>query len=609
MPWFPTFVRQAVTPPVPAWRLPWQSAAAIVESLGEVFAAPWTAHISPLANIWWPAFAVILISVAFYLMSRSIGRQSRLTWLILCFGPPLLLFDLSLIGPPIYHVRYLSTYAPLFVLIVAALLARSPRFFAGLTYSLFALIGVVSIYHLWTDPLYAADDHRSAVATLAQQWRPGDAILANAGWAYPALAVYWPTELPTPAATRPPAITAITRLAGGRATSASTDVVGPLLPIIYTAGSVEGDNSLGWGLPESDFFAVSKDVTRTALMRLAERNTRIWHYRLYDTVSDPQQVIRRWLKEHTTLDYSQAIPGRDFLLLERYRTGLLSTQGPDGTSNITFADAPLQLAGHTIPAEVAAGEMLYVNLFWEHEPVDSVTPSALSLRLYDAQGSFILQSDEQLFPNESGGPNRFFALPVPADTPPGVYYVALVLYAPDTLAPYLPLAEDGATLSIPTALSEVTINLPHTHPYSFAPQASFDYIDLLKVELPVEPLAPGGILDTAWRWRARQSRYSDHYVASVRFVESKSNTVIRIDFDLGTPTYPSSKWATSYPVKQRVRSMLPEELPAGVYQVQLSLHRASDGQLIRGRRRWQPWVQDEIRVGEIEIGAAEGGND
>lgn len=601
LPWLPIFLRQAINPPVPPWRNPWQNANEILEALSEATSALWTAHISPLALTWPWAVLVVVVALGFFFLATATRRQNRLAWLLLCFGPPLLLFDISLVGPPIYHVRYVSTYAPVFTLIAAAFLATSPRILAGITYIAFAALGLFATNQLWSEPQFASDDHRNAVATLAQQWRPGDAILVNAGWAYTALSVYWPTELPNYNSSRPPDLAQLTRLTPENTQFTSDTPYAATVPVAYTTGSVDGDPDLGWGLPESDFFAISAQDTRLALTQLADTHSRIWHYRLYDTVSDPNEVIRRWLSDNLVQEYSESIPGRDYLLLERYQTVHINEQQPLATQRIQFADTGLNLISHKFPTELPAGETLYITTTWTLTVTPPSYAIALSVRLYDARGDFLVQQDERLHTTRSNRITQTLALPIPADTPPGPYYVALVAYDPETLAPYLPVDANGDTLPVPLPLGELAINLPLTIPRTPAPMAAFDYINLISVQLPTAPLNPGATLDTVWTWRPQASEYRDHYRAVVRFLHEQSDYVLRLDFDLGTPEHPSSVWPAHYPITQRVRSLLPADLPQGTYRVQLALERASDGQQIPARQGWRFWQSPAVRVGTLEV--------
>jgi hypothetical protein len=290
------------------------------------------------------------------------------------------------------------------------------------------------------------------VETLAELWRPGDAILINAGWVYPAVSIYWPTELPSPTSSRPPAIAAFVRLSE----VGSTETAFPdRAPLVFRTGSVNGDVNLGWGLPQSDFYAISDSDTIKALETLATKYRHIWHYRLYDTVSDPNGVIRRWLNENASLEFSQAIPGRDFLLLEGYRTSAAFTP-PDATdAGIHFPEASVRLLAYSHSPSIAAGETLYVTLVWEVVE-GAPSPLSLSLRLYDGQGQFLLQKDTPLDATHPGA-SQSLALPLPAGLPPADYQVSLVVYAPETLAPITAMSVEGNELASPLRLGGITV--------------------------------------------------------------------------------------------------------------------------------------------------------
>lgn len=282
-------------------------------------------------------------------------------------------------------------------------------------------------------------------------------ILVNAGWAYTALSVYWPTELSTAQSSRPPAIAEMKRLTELDPADATLSLTSP---IIVRTGSIGGDSNLGWGLPESDFYGISPEATVEAMAQLAANHPRIWHYRLYDTVSDPNGLIRQWLRENTALEYSLPVPGRDYLLLERYRTDSSLAMPETTESRIDLPDAGMSLVAYSFAPTVAAGEMLYTNLIWE--PIGAAntpTPASVSLRLYDAAGQF-LQSDSPITLIPNGRTNQTLALPIAAGAISGTYTIAIVIYAPDTLQPFAATAQDGGELPSPIPLGEVAIELP-----------------------------------------------------------------------------------------------------------------------------------------------------
>ena len=597
LPWLPVFTRQALTPPVPPWRMPWQSAAEVIQSLGEALAALWIGHIPPFGLTWLWASLVIATGVFFYDYTKK-SSDGHKAWLILCFGSPLLLISISLFGPPIYHVRYISTYAPLFVILLAVVIANLRPARAILPVIIFVGVSAVSTQQLWTNPDYAADDHRNAVTMLAQQWRPGDAILVNAGWVYTVLSVYWPTELPSPTASRPPTIANMLRLTPAALEEHTT---ANMEPILFRTGSIDGDPSLGWNLPQSDFFAVSRAQTIDALSHLAQTYPRIWHYRQYDTVSDPNGVIRDWLAENSTLEFSQPIPGRDYLLLESYLTNAPVRAPSVIPTRVDYQDVSLSILGTTTPKSVTAGEILYTRIDWRTTAESDRANLALSLRLLDDAGRTIRQSDGAFDAVDLGDTTQMLSLPIPAGTIPGQYHLYLIVYSPTTLAPYPATQQDGTLASSSLLLSNVAIELPHTPPNIGQPHATFDYIDLLQAALPTTPLQSGAAFDTTWTWHPRPSNYRDHYRAELQLVTSQSDVISLANFDLGDTAYPSSLWPASYPILQHETITLPDDVATGTYTMRLTVLRVSDGAVIDARQPWQPWSQPAINIGSIDV--------
>ena len=219
LPWLPVFWRQATDPPVPPWRTPWDSLPAFAGSLAETLAALLVGQTPPAgitpaqggpptAGAAWP-WAIVTILLLVGMLVLGVTRAGRRTtdwartrlWLAVAtvllyvFVPIAILYAATLLGTPIYHVRYLALYAPLFLLVPAWLVANATSLRTWLGAALWAALlatFALALFAYWTNPIYRADDHRAAVADLAQRWRPGDAILANAGWIYPILTTYWP---------------------------------------------------------------------------------------------------------------------------------------------------------------------------------------------------------------------------------------------------------------------------------------------------------------------------------------------------------------------------------------------------------------------------------
>ncbi|MBK8045870.1 MAG: glycosyltransferase family 39 protein [Anaerolineales bacterium] len=456
MPWIPNFYHQVIDPPVPPWRTPWTQLTDVLMSVAETLAAPLVGQSAP-AGINWPWAVASAGLLVMYGVVMHRGRQGRLSittrnsWIapVYVFLPVATLFAITAVVTPIYHVRYFFLYSPpllaMLGAVCAALLAWQ-RWWGVIITTVLLVASAIGLYTFWNDPELRADDHRSAVASLAAGWRPGDVILANAGWIYPILEVYWPQA---GAAIAPPAPLTMLRLAD----YAHLDSTMPAAtPLVVRTGSIDGNAQLGWNNPNADFFPITTAATLATLNELASHYQRIWHYRLYDTVADPAGAIRTWLDANTSLLSDQPIAGRDFGRLQLFQlpgvAALPANATPDDTP---FGDA-LTLAAHTLPPTVTPGRPLYVNTWWQAN--DDLARMGVdlssSLRLYDAAGALVAQQDGPFLPASSQWPmdqfvSQVLRVDVPPGTPPGAYSVQLVVYWQDNGAA-LPVPEGPQTI-------------------------------------------------------------------------------------------------------------------------------------------------------------------
>ncbi|MEM7533811.1 MAG: glycosyltransferase family 39 protein [Chloroflexota bacterium] len=471
LPWLPIFWRQATDPPVPPWRVPWQTLPEFLDAIAESLAVFVVGQSSGQPWIWAFITLIVLFQFAYNLRrSQPEKRLVAISLLLYIMLPMLLIYVITLTITPLYHVRYLFTYAPPFALLLA-LGIHSPsamgnvmnpvrsRWQPQMIVQIFAvmiiLVGsVMSLQRFWFAPPYRADDHRTAVTDLANNWRPGDVILVNAGWVHTILDTYWPHE----GDVVPPPLAAVTRLADFNPSQhAIIDA-----PSIIRTGSVDGQPSLGWGNPNSDFFAISQADTEANLQDIADIYLRIWHFRLYDTVSDPDGAIRTWLETHTSHQQEIAYPGRDYLAVQRYDTqranSPLDTLLGHTDDNIDFGNA-LRLQNHvTVPSAdlYETGRPIYVQLTWQVLPGLAEYPSdlAMSLRLYDQQDNVIVQQDSwPSLPTSQWlgvvGDDVYaqtLRLGVPRSTAVGTYRLELIVYS----------QADGVPLMLDDAVEGVT---------------------------------------------------------------------------------------------------------------------------------------------------------
>jgi 4-amino-4-deoxy-L-arabinose transferase-like glycosyltransferase len=420
-PWLPVAWRQATQPPVPPWRG--------FVGLGSILVESWTAlslgQSVPPGGAW----LLLLFVAALFALGLAGGwsgpdvRPSRAVerWLLAgALWLPVLLIYVASFLTPLYHVRYVFTYSTPFYVLIGAGLVRlgrllKPQWQWLQTAALIVLIAFcgASMVAYHTDPAYVGDDHRGAVQFLARAWRPGDAILVNAGYTYPALLTYWQGD---PIAWRG-------RLVGDRPPGPQAG------PVVVQSGTVAGEPSLGWGDPASDFYAMSAQATDEALARLFSDFHRVWVYRLYDTVTDPAGHIRGWLEEQGTLFLDQVFSGEGQLRVQGYATGREGVPGSGLPGGGRLADGALELAAAgALPDAVAVGGALDVALFWRVTgplPADAL----LFVGLYDEAGRRWAQADEQplgpLFPPGAWPVGEVVRtpvrVPIPAGTPPGRY--------------------------------------------------------------------------------------------------------------------------------------------------------------------------------------------
>ncbi len=462
VPWLPIAWRQAVDPPVPPWRsfVPWHLA----------LAETWTALCFGQSVQWEQVWLLLIIVGGLFVLGvvahpeaihqrrypllprlythwppsgwRDFGlnMSNKGLWLaVITLGPPLLI-NLGSLFTPLYHVRYVFTYSPPFCMIVATGLTwlMQRKRFAGVISALALLLGTgFSFWQLHTHPAYAADDLRGAVRFIAARWRPGDTILINAGYAYPAFLYYY----------REP-------LAGRMRLHNYQSPVTSSSPLILQTGIIGGSESLGWGDAAADFYPTTETETAAALTRVLQDFPRLWVLRAYDTVADERGFIRHWLAEHTIPFEDQLFPGPSYVRVQ----GFMSRTQP---SPPPFQSVPLEgditFRGWSCPSQVPTSSFLDVVLWWEitgERPAYS-SPYAVSLKLWDAQNQkLIAQQDEWplgsllLTPAWPRGmtirhPMRLY---IPGQLSPGRYKLEVQVYDSATVRPFA--RKDGAGNSI-----------------------------------------------------------------------------------------------------------------------------------------------------------------
>ncbi|MFC2029637.1 hypothetical protein ACFLWA_02795 [Chloroflexota bacterium] len=443
-PWLPVAWRQATTPPVPPWRG--------FTPLGVLLLETWTAlSLGQSAEFRW-AWPLLLLTGFLFALGLFYGLRSssasmpappsdkgdlvlreggaRRTMALFLAGyvalPIVLIYLVSFVSP-LYHVRYIFTYStPLYIMLGAGLLVLGRWWKPAMWLALAAVLGfsVWSIWAFFSNPTYSADDHRGATKFLSERWRPGDAILVNAGYAYTAPVTYW----------RGDPIERRGRLVG---LGPDDDGQGPGPdPVLLQTGTVGGEPSLGWGDARSDFYAMSEANTEQALAELLANYERIWVYRIYDTVTDPGAFVREWLADNTVQFEDQVFSGEAQLRIQGFSSGEDTELGADVPIDATLTDGSLRLSrAEPLAPAVEVGNALDLALLWRVEG-RLVEGAVLFAGLFDEQGRRWAQTDERplgaLLPSDgwpSGATVRTpLRVPIPSETPPGSYQLKVGWY-------------------------------------------------------------------------------------------------------------------------------------------------------------------------------------
>ena len=258
-------------------------------------------------------------------------------------------------------------------------------------------------------------------STLGDNWRPGDVIIVNAGYAYPALSYYYPTPL-----------AALLRLVNYQPTPGDAQTA----PIVLMTGSIDGSPRLGWGDPLSDFYTTSAQETTAALDRVFRSHPRVWMLRIYDTVTDPSGVIRKYISDQARLIDDEAFTGESNTRVQGFLTQRTTALPAGATrSEAHLADRVTLLGFESGALQKRGGDAYDATLYWQ--PLQTLNLNyQLSLQVLGSNGKLVAQHDEtplgDALPTSRWRPGEIYREPVrvllPKDVAPGDYTVIVKLY-------------------------------------------------------------------------------------------------------------------------------------------------------------------------------------
>ncbi len=174
--------------------------------------------------------------------------------------------------------------------------------------------------------------------------------------------------------------------------------------VVLQTGSIGGAANLGWGNPESDFYATTAAETRAALDRVFAAHPRVWLLRVYDTVVDSEGVIREYLAQQGRILDDRGFAGESFPRAQVYAT----TRVPLTTLPATAITSHTLLGGRIVlegfePSRVTVhtGQPLDANVYWQAEEPTNVD-AHLFVGLFSEDGTLVASSEEVPLGNALG---------------------------------------------------------------------------------------------------------------------------------------------------------------------------------------------------------------
>ncbi len=430
---------------------------------------------------------------------------------------PIATVSLLFIVRPMFDERYLIVLAPGYLLVLAAGLDGLLRM--AWPIGVLGLVGALILFapalpRTYQEMLTDRADYRAMAAWIATDGEPDDPIVAT-GFGQAELFGYY---------------------AGG---SRQARVIDQPADLASTLPSLLRDHDGLWLLP---YWHNAAD--ETALRVLSQ-------------VAAP--AAERWFVNTRALYY--ASPRR------------LTTASP---VRATWDDR-IQLESASVTGGVVEpGAAAAAELRWR--VTAAVATPKLSLRLLDASGTPIVQSDVPLVSDDGVEPGEILTragLLVPPVTPPGRYALAIVLYRPDSGAPLAlstaSLVQDGALVlgwvevgarerPVPPSEADVKLSTPVTF------QAG---ISLLGHDPLGGPRPAGGWLSFRLLWRSdRPGLPALERTLTLRDRQGHDTVVLRGPI---LPAYPTSRWSRGQMLADRIQLQVPPTTLSGTYHLVLSV--------------------------------------
>ncbi len=301
--------------------------------------------------------------------------------------------------------------------------------------------------------------------------------------------------------------------------------------------------------------------------------------------ADPRQVLPFFLERAGRQTKARAFRGYRIVSYE-LPSSQVTFESPDWVSMDANLGGQLSLRGEAHAPEAASGEPAWVALRWQAASQIGTDYKA-SLRLLDAEGHLVGQSDLMLLSNEhratSGWtPGRpattYHLLPSLPATLPGAYRVELVVYDPETWRPLAVLDEAGAPTGQSLDLGGIEIGRPE-QPGAVEPETALaggdlaPGLSLMGYHLGRDRFSPGETMHLALYWHALDS-IPNNYVVELRLVDGTGQVAAGW---AETPSYPTSAWRAGDRWRDWHALRLAPDTPSDTYQLVVRLAGAGSG--------------------------------
>jgi len=264
---------------------------------------------------------------------------------------------------------------------------------------------------------------------------------------------------------------------------------------------------------------------------------------------------------------------------------------------------------------VEAGAYISVTLYWRAEAPMQKSYTAF-VHLLDGEGERWGQVDRPPFggnhPTDRWLPGQImadtFGIPVSPDAPPGEMLLAAGFYDPDT-GERLPVTDEGGKrvpgdqiylLPRPVVRWRGRFEVPKAIQHPLQVDLG-EGVQLLGYNLDSITLQPGQAISLTLYWQARAEMRTS-YTVFTHLLNGRGELVAQRDQIPGGGKYPTTGWLPGEVIEDRYRIPLPEELPAGRYQLTAGMYDVRTGRRLGafapdGRRL----PEDRIPLGEIEV--------